>query len=1325
MKLSLTPWLRFPFLACLAGPLLAPLALHAAPQSTTLSVNDRGQQRTFTIATDEIGIIGKGGAGKVEAVAGAGSVATLRQLATQRATARAAAGEKIDLVVYEAGQPRTAANRRWLTRRVLARLAPGTDAAAVATAVGAAGYDSPSYAPGSVIFTAASGAGAALDLASALRAQAGVLTAEPMLASLANKRFTPNDPLFAYDPANPGYQWHLNNVGIDGVVQPPLPAPPIVGPPGLAGVDVHITGVWDLWRGEDMYIGIIDDGVQLSHPDLHDHLDTSIDFDYNGLDEDPSPEGTEDNHGTAVAGVAAAIGNNGIGGTGAAPEATLVALRLTGGPKTDSDEAGAFSLHNDIIQVKNNSWGPADSGISIEGPGPLATAAIQDAVVNGRQGLGTVFVWAAGNGRVDGDNSNFDGYANSLYTIAVGAIDDDGKQSEYSESGTNLLVCAPSDSNDQHQGITTTDRTGVDGYNTDRTNSFGSANYNSLAYTNDFGGTSSSAPLVSGIVALILQSKPQLGWRDVQEILVRSAAKNDPTDTDWVDNGAGFHFNHKYGAGMVDAGAAVALASTWTNLPPQTYQRKTQFNINAAIPDNLVYGTQRTFSFAADEDIRIEKATVEVQIDHPRRGTLKISLTSPWGSTDQLAPLRPDDQNPNIYWTFSTTRHWGEHARNGNNGSWQLTVVDEDGGAAPGVGDGFTGTLKFAALTLYGSSATSVTAPEIVSPLTASVAADCQFSYQIIAGKAPTSFASPNLPAGLSINTTTGYITGALSTPGTYNVTIQAANASGTTSATLVLTVTASTGATIATAVDYSASPVAADCAKPWTLVADTGGAGVISHDRVDAARSPVLGNGESSAFSITVQGPRVIEFWWKVSSQPNSPTTGVDGDQLGVFVDGEVFNAISGTVNWTRQRVYVPAANKPAVVKWQYTKDFDLSSGTDAGWVDQVVTYELNAAPPVITLQPEKSATNLGGLAVFTVAAEGTPALTYQWQRNGFDIVESSTVIGTKTPRLTFTSVTNAQTGTYTCIVSNAIGTKLNGGAETSKPAALSATTAIADLANALDTNNTTIFPSYVGWIAFNTPTSLPTWTRITTPADRTADGIDSAKAGTIQDGESSYMSTKIIGPGKISYSWAADCEADNDYLEFSLNGESRSRISGFFGGFVTESWTLDAGLNLIEFEYNKNGSISLGADTAWVDKFTYTPAPYLTWIQGFYTGIAASLNTSVTGVEVDPDFDGVANLTEYAFGMTPNKPDAGLAGYSVQADGTNLSFTYKRRKNDTTLVYDIEEWQADDEIWLPVTPESTTVVSTATTTETVMAVLTGSTDLRRIFRLRISLVP
>ena len=136
--------------------------------------------------------------------------------------------------------------------------------------------------------------------------------------------------------------------------------------------------------------------------------------------DDANPFFEADNHGTAVAGIAAARGNNGLGVCGVAPEAQLVGLRLLGGARNgvgvfldDLDVAESFSYlaqsGSATIDIKNNSWGPVDERFVLEAPGPLAAAALRWSAVHGRDGRGTVFVFASGNGRESGEDANLNG----------------------------------------------------------------------------------------------------------------------------------------------------------------------------------------------------------------------------------------------------------------------------------------------------------------------------------------------------------------------------------------------------------------------------------------------------------------------------------------------------------------------------------------------------------------------------------------------------------------------------------------------------------------------------------------------------------------------------------------------------------------------------------------------------------------------------------------------------------------------------------------------------------------------------------------------------
>ena len=400
----------------------------------------------------------------------------------------------------------------------------------------------------------------------------------------------------------------------------------------------------------------------------------------------PPPDQLYQFHGTSVAGVAAATGNNGVGVTGAAPEASLAGIKWKNSisgvepddPKyaelLDLQEAKALSYKNQEIDIYNNSWGPPDDGRTLEAPGVKTLAAIEESVQKGREGLGNIYVWAAGNGLEDNDNANYDGYANSRYTIAVGAIGADGVQSYYSEPGAPILVTAYS--NDDTVGVTTT--------------STGKVGGDHNQYTNDFGGTSSAAPLVSGVVALMLEANPNLTWRDVQHVLATTAVQNDAKDADWTLNGAGYHVNHKYGFGAVDAAAAVSAAKAWKTVLPEMSATSGDIQVNSFVPDNRALGLTSLIHFG--QNLKLESVEVVFDAKHEYRGDLQVTLNSPDGAQSILAEKRDDSGNDYSKWTFSSVRHWGESSL----GDWLLQVADK-------TGQGISGLWNAWKLNVYGT----------------------------------------------------------------------------------------------------------------------------------------------------------------------------------------------------------------------------------------------------------------------------------------------------------------------------------------------------------------------------------------------------------------------------------------------------------------------------------------------------------------------------------------------------------------------------------------------------------------------------------------------
>ena len=407
----------------------------------------------------------------------------------------------------------------------------------------------------------------------------------------------PDDPLYHC-------QWHLNNFGQFGG----------------AGQDINVEEAWVTTMGEGITVRVVDDGVNGEHVDLSDNFTS----DANGLG-----IGRGDEHGTRVAGVIAARDND-QGGRGVAPQASIYSYKLPAGEPSDPavQDAIQLAMVHDLAgtAVSNNHWGI----LSLRTGDPrIAPAgwemAIERGVTEGFGGKGISYVTAGASWQWDAD-ANLDEYGNHYGVITVCAVNH--QDIRYSSApGANLWLCAPAGAGSNAPAITTTD--------------LGS-------YTEDFSDTSAAAPIVSGVVALMRSANMNLTWRDVKLILAASARQNDSSNSGWQtgalvygSDSEDYTFNHDYGFGVVDAGAAVALAAGWSTLPELRELTLASQGAAVNIPDAPAsgFGETVTTSIVVDTDYVgfIEFVEINLDIDHDSYTHLQIDLVSPSGTTSQLA----------------------------------------------------------------------------------------------------------------------------------------------------------------------------------------------------------------------------------------------------------------------------------------------------------------------------------------------------------------------------------------------------------------------------------------------------------------------------------------------------------------------------------------------------------------------------------------------------------------------------------------------------------------------------------------------------------------
>ncbi len=437
-----------------------------------------------------------------------------------------------------------------------------------------------------------------LALSRQLRQRPEVRWAHPDLEITLTPTSLPDDP---YLPD----QWHLQNNGQGG---------------WTPGVDIDAETAWAITQGEGVLIAVIDGGLDVDHPDL----DGFAGYDYVGRDDDPYPDVADGDaaHGTCAAGIAAAMGDNALGVTGVAWKAQVYGIRLLGDGTTLSDVADSFVEAADAgAGVINNSWG-FNNGCSVYETYSSLAEALDYAETQGRGGLGTVVVASAGNGNCDNSGDGFQAWPT---VVSVAASSGHDEREWYSSFGDVVDITGPSG------GIVTTDLSGDYGY--------GSHN-GDVDYMSSFSGTSASAPVVSGVVALMLAANPRLTAAQVRQVLCETAEPIDVQSEEGAFDTEGW--SPWYGCGRVDAGAAVLAVANAEPLAPvllspvdEAWEERVLLRWEASDPDGEAL--RYTLRWEVDglaEEVVLDQPLFELTglVEDGQTVSWSVAAVDAWGS---------------------------------------------------------------------------------------------------------------------------------------------------------------------------------------------------------------------------------------------------------------------------------------------------------------------------------------------------------------------------------------------------------------------------------------------------------------------------------------------------------------------------------------------------------------------------------------------------------------------------------------------------------------------------------------------------------------------
>ncbi|MBF2018377.1 MAG: S8 family serine peptidase [Rivularia sp. T60_A2020_040] len=519
-----------------------------------------------------------------------------------------------------------------------------------------------------------------IKIANQLQGLSEILASEPNIIIRQESYYKPRDPLYFQ-------QWYLNHNGGNQLAH---------------GSHISVEKAWDITRGvRSVVVAVVDDSFDLNHPDFMGSGKIVAPLNLKDQDFLPIPTQEQPSHGTACAGIAIAS-ENGTGIAGVAPGCGFMPIRTSGFLDDESIEAIFDWALEKGASVISCSWGAS----AVYFPLSLRQrAAITRAATKGRNGKGCVILFAAGNANrpingtvyesgwvkdiVTGKTRWLSGFAVHPDVITVSASTSLNKKAAYSNWGSNISICAPS--NNAQPGMWF-EQTGfiytqpaiaasLPGKGMFTTDQLGAAGYSKDDFTPYFGGTSAATPVVAGVAALVLSANPDLTAQQVKRILEETADKIVDLEPDpqlglrygsYDDNG----HSQWFGYGKVNAENAVKAAhKLQINAAIATKNILGRNNVILSIPDNYQQGIKSPIMISESSNVR--DIQVSVDITHEFLSDLEIYLIAP-NNQRVLLQSRTLGRRQELQTTYSVQTHASlkNLLNQSAQGNWQLWIID-------------------------------------------------------------------------------------------------------------------------------------------------------------------------------------------------------------------------------------------------------------------------------------------------------------------------------------------------------------------------------------------------------------------------------------------------------------------------------------------------------------------------------------------------------------------------------------------------------------------------------------------------------------------------